>query len=328
MNISERTLKIGSLTLDNNLMLAPMAGITNLPQRLLAKEKGAALCFTEMISAHGLVRSGDKTYELLKSVPEERPLGIQLFGDDPEIVAEGVRIVQDRCDIIDINMGCPVKKVVGSGAGSALMRQPEIVKAMLRAARKATKHPLTIKMRTGWNEREQTFFQVARIAEDEGCDAVTLHPRSRAEMFNNKADWRKIRELKTISKLPVIGSGDLFTARDIKAMLDETGCDGAMVARGVLGNPWIFAEALALLRGEEPTIPAPAERLSTALRHLEILSCLVGEKPALRDMRKHLAWYTKGLPGAAQARDSINRTEEKEEIVRILRNFFLGSLNE
>ena len=317
-----KSLTIGTLTLRNNLILAPMAGITNLPVRLLARQHGASLCFTEMVSTEGLVRNGKKTLELLQSSRDDRPLGVQVFGHDPQQVAEGVRAVEEYGDLIDINMGCPVKKVVNSGAGSALLRKPEKVKDMVRAARRATKLPLTIKIRTGWDVSEHTFLEIARIAEDEGCDAITLHPRNRMEMFDGKADWDRISELKDSTGLPVIGSGDLFSACDIKDMFERTGCDGAMVARGVLGNPWIFSEASALLEGREHETPSPRERLATALRHMEMLISLLGENAALRELRKHLAWYTKGLPGAAQVRDAINRTEKREDLEEILYRFF------
>ncbi len=317
-----KSLAIGALTLNNSLILAPMAGITDLPLRLIARENGAALCFTEMISAHGLVRNGKKTFTLLRSTGEDRPLGLQLFGDDPRIVSEGARIIEEYGDLIDINMGCPVRKVVNSGAGSALMREPEKVRAMIAAVRRSTKLPLTIKIRTGWDSRDPSFMEIARIAQEEGCDAVTLHPRNRSDMFNNKADWGKIGELKSRLRIPVIGSGDLFTARDIKAMFEQTGCDGVMVARGVLGNPWIFSEALALLSGRGPAPVAPAERLATAERHMELLVEVVGEETAARELRKHLAWYTKGLSGSAQVRDAVNRAGTLDDMKDILRTFF------
>src|SRR5512136_2730031 len=186
-----KQLTIGALPLCNNLILAPMAGITDLPLRLLAREHGSALCFTEMVSAHGLVRNGAKTFDLLYSTPDDRPLGIQLFGDDPQILAEAARRVEDRGDLIDINMGCPVKKVVNSGAGSSLLREPDRVAAILGAVRRATRMPLTIKIRTGWSATEHTFLEIARIAEEEGCDAIFLHPRSRTQMFAGNADWNK-----------------------------------------------------------------------------------------------------------------------------------------
>lgn len=317
-----KPLAIGSLTLKNNLILAPMAGITNLPFRLLARDEGASLCFTEMVSVNGLVREGRKTFELLRSRPEDRPLGIQLFGDDPRLIAEGARMVEEHGDLIDINMGCPVKKVVGTGAGSALLREPAKVRAIIREARRATQLPLTVKIRSGWVCEEANFLEIARIAEDEGCDAITLHPRSRSQMFEGHSDWQKIAEMKRSVKIPVIGSGDIFTAADVTAMLAETGCDGVMVARGALGNPWIFRQALALLEGGEPAAPAPEERLRAALRHLELFTELSGERVALREMRKHFGWYSHGLAGAAQFRKAVNIIEGKGALLEALHRFF------
>lgn len=313
---------IGSLTLANNLLLAPMAGITNLPFRLLAREQGAALCFTEMVSVNGLVREGKKSFELLQSTPEDRPLSIQLFGDDPALIAEAARMVEPYGDLIDINMGCPVKKVVGSGAGSALLREPAKIGAIVRATRRATRLPLTVKIRSGWSCDDSNFLDVARIAADEGCDAITLHPRSRAQMFDGHADWAKIAELKRAVAIPVIGSGDLFTAGDVVAMLAETGCDAVMVARGALGNPWIFREAGQLLAGGQPDRPSVEERRQLALRHLELFIALAGEGVALREMRKHLSWYSRGIANAAQFRKQINTIEGKGALLEALDRFF------
>jgi nifR3 family TIM-barrel protein len=323
-----KTLYIGSLQLNNNLILAPMAGLTNLPMRLLARSCGAALTFTEMVSVNGLVREGKKTFELLRRVPEDRPLGIQIFGDDPQLLAEGARLVEPYGELIDINMGCPVRKVVGNGAGSALLREPAKVAAILKAVRKATALPLTIKIRTGWVAEEQSFLEIGRIAEAEGVDAVTLHPRSRAQMFEGHADWTRISALKGALSIPVIGSGDIFRAADVPAMLEQTGCDGVMIARGGLGNPWIFREALALLEGVEPVPPTPGEKLATARRHLELFIQMSGEHTALREMRKHLSWYAKGLPGAAHFRNMINRIEGKEPLVAAMREFFAGAASD
>jgi len=317
-----KRLSIGSLTLQNNLILAPMAGITNLPMRLLARECGASLCFTEMVSVNGLVRDGKKSFDLLQGSPADRPLGIQLFGDDPRVLAEGARLVEDYGDLVDINMGCPVRKVVSTGAGSALLREPERVRAVIRGVRKATPLPLTIKIRIGWQADEPNFLEIARIAEAEGCDAITLHPRSQAQMFEGNADWSKIAELKQSVKIPVIGSGDLFSARDIIAMLEQTGCDGAMIARGALGYPWIFREALDILAGREPHLPTPAEKLSTALRHLDLFVELAGERVAIQEMRKHLSWYSRGLAGATRFRTMVNIIEQRETLIQALHDFF------
>lgn len=315
-------LKIGSLLLANNLISAPMAGISNLPMRLVARQQGAALGFTEMVSVNGLVRDGRKSFDLLKSTDGDRPLGIQLFGDDPELLGEAARLVENAGDLLDINMGCPVRKVVAGGAGSALLRDPARIAAIIRQVRRATRLPLTIKIRTGWEADSINYLEVGRIAELEGCDAVTLHPRTRAQMFDGKAEWSQIGELKQTLGIPVIGSGDLFSARDIVAMLDQTGCDGVMVARGGLGNPWIFREALALLNGQEPSAPSPEERQAVSLQHLAMFCGFFGERVALLEMRKHLCWYARGVPGAAQFRAEVNRLQTIEDLTHALRHFF------
>lgn len=320
----QSTVAIGSLTLKNRVFLAPMAGITNLPMRLIAREGGASLTFTEMVSVNGLTREGRKSFDLLKTTPEDRPIGMQLFGDEPEMLAEAARLVEEYGELIDINMGCPVKKVVGTGAGSALMKDPLKVGRIVRSVRKATRLPFTVKIRTGWVCGDDTFPEVGRIAQEEGCDAITLHPRSRAQMFEGKANWAKIGELKSTLKIPVIGSGDLFTADDVVRMLGETGCDAVMVARGAMGNPWLIREALALLAGETPVPPTVAERLAVARRHLELFTEFEGGRVALMEMRKHLSWYSKGLPGAAHFRAAVNRIEDAAELVGAMEEFFNG----
>lgn len=318
-----RKLTIGSLHLPNNLILAPMAGITNGPARTLAREFGAALCFTEMVSVNGLAHDGRKSLELMASSDSDRPLAVQLFGDDPLLLAEGAIIGSEYGDLIDVNMGCPVKKVVNSGAGSALLREPVKVREIIRAVRRATRLPLTVKIRSGWQTEDHNFAEIARIAEGEGCDAITLHPRSRSQMFDGKADWDQISELKAVAGIPVIGSGDLFTPQDVATMLNRTGCDGVMIARGGLGNPWIFREALQLLAGDEPIAPTRKDRLDVALRHMEGFVSLSGEKVAIREMRKHFCWYARGLSGASRFRDFVNRIEGKGEIVSGVTDFFL-----
>ncbi|GFO55834.1 tRNA-dihydrouridine synthase [Geomonas sp. Red276] len=320
----QKTVAIGSLTLKNRLFLAPMAGITNLPMRLIARREGASLTFTEMVSVNGLTREGRKSFDLLKTTPEDRPIGMQLFGDEPEMVAEAARLVEGYGELIDINMGCPVRKVVGTGAGSALLKDPPRIAAMVAAVRKATTLPLTIKIRTGWVCGDDVFLEVGRIAQEEGADAITLHPRSRAMMFDGHADWSKIGELKSLLKIPVIGSGDLFTASDVVAMLEQTGCDAVMVARGAMGNPWIFRESLAILAGEEPVPPTASERHRAALDHLALFEEHEGARLALMEMRKHLAWYSKGLPGAAQFRAAVNRIEDRSQLVEAMESFFHG----
>ena len=318
----QKTVAIGSLTLKNRVFLAPMAGITNLPMRLMARDTGASLTFTEMVSVNGLTREGRKSFDLLKSVPADRPLGMQLFGDDAPMLAEAARLVEEYGELIDINMGCPVRKVVGTGAGSALLREPAKVAGIIRAVRSATRLPFTVKIRTGWVCGDDTFLEIGRIAQEEGCDAVTLHPRSRSQMFEGKANWSRIAELKSALKIPVIGSGDLFSAADVVAMLEQTGCDAVMVARGAMGDPWIFRDALALLAGEAPVPPTAAERLAAARKHLSLFTEWEGDRVALMEMRKHLSWYSKGLPGAAQFRAAVNRIEDAPQLIGAMEDFF------
>ncbi len=310
-----KSLTIGSLVLAHNVVLAPLAGITNLPFRLLCRREGAALAFTEMVSVNGLVREGVKTLALLKSCAEDRPLGIQLFGDSPSDLAEAARMVEGYGDLLDINMGCPVRKVVGTGAGSALLQDPLKIAAILRAVRAATALPLTIKIRSGWHCGDDVYLEVARIAEAEGCDAVTLHPRSRSQMFSGQADWDKIREMKKTLSIPVLGSGDLFTAPDCLRMLQETGCDGIMIARGALGNPWIFRQAIELADSGSCTPVAIAERADTIVSHLALFTEDCGEAVAVREMKKHIGWYAKGFAGASDIRRAANAAYTTSDIL-------------
>lgn len=321
-------LAIGPLEVFPPLILAPMAGITDLPFRSLAREQGAPLCFTEMVSAQGLIRNGKNTLTLLRSDRGDRPLGIQLFGDDAAALAEAARRVEGLCDLIDINMGCPVKKVVAGGAGSALLRKPELVAAIVRAVRRAIHLPLTIKIRTGWSSSEASFLEIARIAEAEGCDAITLHPRTRAQMFSEHADWDRLLELKQSAGVPVIGSGDIFSSSDIVDMFQRTGCDGVMIARGALGNPWIFREAAQLLSGGKPHPPTIDERFATVLKHLECLHELYGIHTAVCEMKKHLSWYVKGIPGAARFRAGINMIGEMQPFRKEIEAFFARIIND
>lgn len=321
-------LKIGSLELADNLLLAPMAGITSLPLRLLARAHGASLCFTEMVSVNGLVRDGRKSFELMRSNPADRPLGVQLFGDDPALLAEGAQLAESYADLIDINMGCPVKKVVGSGAGSALLQSPDKIRAIIRKVRRSTSRPLTIKIRSGWSSDTVNYLLVGQIAEEEGADAVTLHPRTRAQMFEDHADWSQLTELKKSLRIPVLGSGDLFTGVDVIAMLQRTECDGVMIARGALGNPWIFRQVHEL-RGGGALLPVPpAERFAVAQRHLQLFIADIGERIAVKEMRKHLCWYAKGLKGAAGFRAAVNRLENVADIEAAMRGFFLEENHE
>ena len=315
-------MKIGTLQLKNPIISAPMAGITDLPYRMIMKRHGAALVFTEMISANGLFFNGQATRELLRSVPEERPLGIQLFGEDPGRLAEAARVVEDGGDLIDLNLGCPVRKVVRSGAGSALLREPGKVAAIIAAVRRATSRPLTIKFRSGWDHDSINYLEIARIAALEGVDAVALHPRTRAQMFGGQAEWQHIRTLKEALPVPVIGSGDLFFAEDVITMFEQTGCDGVMIGRGGYGNPWIISQSLDLLAGRPVRQPMPEERLDVARSHLRLSLEIFGARKTLGQMRKHLCWYARGMDNAAGFRAAINKTMTIDEMSRLLEDFF------
>jgi nifR3 family TIM-barrel protein len=318
-----RILKIGSLQLANPLLLAPLSGISDLPFRLLSKEQGCALVFTEMISAEGLSRKAKATLKLLKSLPEERPLGVQIFGPKPDILAEAARVVEGwGGDLIDINMGCPVRKVVHGGSGAALLKEPGRIREIIKSVRKATSLPLTIKIRTGWEEKRKNFLEVARIAEEGGADAITLHGRARSQGYNVKADWEDIRTLKGSVKIPVIGNGDILNAPSIPQVLALTGCDGAMIGRGAYGNPWIFSRGLSLLRGEIPEEPAPEEKERVLLRHLSMMAEWKGENHGLREFRKHLIWYTRGYRGSVEFRTRIPQWESLEQTASQIREFF------
>jgi tRNA-dihydrouridine synthase B len=318
MCIMLKPLKIGRLSLAHNVVLAPLAGITNLPFRLLCRSNGAALAFTEMVSVNGLVREGTKTMALLKSCPEDRPLGIQLFGDTPRSLAEAARMVAEYGELLDINMGCPVRKVVGTGAGSALLRDPAGIAAIVKAVRAATSLPLTIKIRSGWHCGDDTYLEVGRIAESEGCDAVTLHPRSRSQMFSGHADWGQIGRLKENLTIPVIGSGDIFSADDCRAMMAETGCDGVMIARGALGKPWIFRQILELEKEGTATPTDAAERADAIRRHLELFVRESGEAVAAREMKKHIGWYARGFAGAADIRREANSARTVDDLFTLI----------
>lgn len=314
---------IASLKLENKTILAPMAGITDLPYRLLMKQFGAGLVFSEMISAKGLIYAGKRTRELLLSRPEERPLGIQLFGSEPDSLAEAARLVAEDGELIDINLGCPVNKVVKDGSGSALMRKPELVGQIIATVRAATSLPLTIKIRSGWDSHTQNFLEIGKIAENEGVDAITLHPRTRSQGFSGKSSWQQIAQLKESINIPVIGSGDIYTPADAVAMIKQTGCDAIMIGRGGYGNPWLIRDAgKAIAGGQCPPSPSAEERLQVALEHQRLQIEIFGEQKALFEMRKHLCWYARGLPGAAAFRASINQAATIIEQQDLINNYF------
>jgi nifR3 family TIM-barrel protein len=317
-------MQIGSLTLANNLVLSPMAGVTDLVYRTLAREHGCALALTEMVSAAGLTRGSDKSFALMRKHGDERPLGVQLFGGDPAELGEAARIAEaEGADLVDVNFGCPVKKVTRYGAGSALLREPHKVAQILRAIRRAVRVPLTLKIRMGWDVTSRNYCDIARIAEGEGAAAITMHGRTVKQMYTGQADWDAIGDLKAAARIPVLGSGDLFSADAVVAMLRHTGADGAFVARGSMGNPWIFEETLAKLgRGPAFRPPRAAEIRRTLVTHYEMHCDAFGEPRAVREMRKHLAWYTKGLPDGADFRNTINRLDAADQVREAVARYF------
>ena len=300
-------------------MLAPLAGITNLPFRLICRQAGAALAYTEMVSVNGLVREGIKTMALLKRSREDTPLGIQLFGDTPQDLAEAARMVDGFGELLDINMGCPVRKVVGTGAGSALLKEPLKIAAIIKAVRAVTRLPLTIKIRSGWHCGDDSYLETGRIAEAEGCDAITLHPRSRSQMFGGSADWNHLKELKEHLAIPVIGSGDLFSPEDCLRMVCETGCDGIMIARGAMGAPWIFRQVQELALHGKTTSVTNIERADFIRRHLELYIAEFSEDIAIREIKKHVGWYAKGFPGAAEIRRESNSARCNADILELIK---------
>ena len=313
-------LRIGNTVLENNVILAPMAGVTDLPFRVLCREQGAGCVVTEMVSAKAVLYNNKNTRELLQIDPAERPAAVQLFGSEPDIMAEiAARLEEGPYDYIDVNMGCPVPKIVNNGEGSALMKNPERAKEVLTAMVKAVKKPVTVKFRKGFNDLSVNAVEFAKMAESCGVAAVAVHGRTREQYYSGKADWDIIRQVKEAVRIPVIGNGDIFTPEDAGRMLKETGCDGIMVARGAKGNPWLFGRINHYLdTGEVLPGPSMAEIKAMILRHGRMLVQFKGEGVGMREMRGHMAWYTKGMPHSATLRNEINQVETLEGFVELL----------
>ena len=313
-------LRIGNTVLENNVILAPMAGVTDLPFRVLCREQGAGCVVTEMVSAKAVLYNNKNTRELLQIDPAERPAAVQLFGSEPDIMAEiAARLEEGPYDYIDVNMGCPVPKIVNNGEGSALMKNPERAKEVLTAMVKAVKKPVTVKFRKGFNDLSVNAVEFAKMAESCGVAAVAVHGRTREQYYSGKADWDIIRQVKEAVRIPVIGNVDIFTPEDAGRMLKETGCDGIMVARGAKGNPWLFGRINHYLdTGEVLPGPSMAEIKAMILRHGRMLVQFKGEGVAMREMRGHMAWYTKGMPHSATLRNEINQVETLEGFVELL----------
>lgn len=318
-----QTLKIGEVALPNNLILAPMAGVTDLPFRLLCKEQGAGLLCMEMISAKAIYYRNRNTEALLSIDEKEQPVSLQLFGSDADIISEMAKRIEERpFAVLDINMGCPVPKVAGNGEGSALMKNPILVEEIVTKTVKAIRKPVTVKIRKGFDEEHVNAVEIARIAEASGASAVTVHGRTREQYYHGKADWDIIRRVKEAVKIPVIGNGDIVSPQSAEAMLRETGCDGIMIGRGAQGNPWIFQQILHwMATGEEADLPSLEEVKAMILRHAGLLVEHKGVYTGIREMRKHVAWYTAGYPGSARLRAKVNEVEdlcELEELIRSL----------
>lgn len=310
------TLKIGNVTLDNPLVLAPMAGVTDLPFRLLCKEHGVGLVCMEMVSAKAIYYKNKNTEQLLEIYPQERPVSLQLFGSDADIIAEMATQIEERpFDILDFNMGCPVPKVVNNGEGSALMKNPKLVEEILTKLVRAVKKPVTVKIRKGFDEEHVNAVEIARIAESCGVAAVAVHGRTRQQYYSGHADWDIIRQVKEAVQIPVIGNGDLHTAEDVCRMKEQTGCDGFMIGRGAQGNPWIFEQILHKLEtGEDLPRPTVQEVTEMVLRHARLQVEIKGEYTGMREIRKHAAWYTAGYRNSSKLRGKINEVETIQQL--------------
>ncbi|HCX03208.1 MAG TPA: tRNA dihydrouridine synthase DusB [Clostridiales bacterium] len=318
-------MNIGTLQLKNNIFVAPMAGITDTAFRTICSEMGAGLLFTEMISAKGLYYNDTKTKELMNIEDKNRPMGIQLFGSEPDIFVEVIEKYinnNERIDLIDLNLGCPAPKIVKNGDGSALMKNPDLIGEIVYKIKRVANKPVTAKIRAGWDEDSINAVKVGKIIQEAGADALTVHGRHRQQFYSGKADWDVIKEVKENLNIPVIGNGDIFTVEDAKGMEKKTGCDGIMLARGILGNPWLIKSLSNIYNNEEIEVTSK-EKLHMILRHFELIEKYKGRRRAILEMRKHTGWYIKGMENAAKIRDRINKVKEKKEFEKILKELIV-----
>lgn len=318
-------MRIGNVKLQNNVFLAPMAGVTDMPFRVLCKEQGCGFVYTEMVSAKGMHYNDQKSFKLTELAEEEKPAGVQIFGSDPHIMA-GIaeKLNNSDASILDINMGCPTPKITKNGEGSALMLRPELIAQIVREVSRASSKPVTLKIRKGWDDGHVNAVEVAKIAEENGAKAVAVHGRTREQFYSGKADWEIIKKVKEAVTIPVIGNGDIVKPEDAKRMLDMTNCDAVMIGRGAQGNPWLFRNIVYWFEtGKQHPEPTPEEKIDTVIRHMDMLIRLKGERTGVCEMRSHIAWYVKGMKNAAQARDKIFKLNERNAIMEVLREFLL-----
>lgn len=314
------TLKIGSVELPNPVILAPMAGVSDLPFRLLCREQGAGLVCMEMVSAKAIAYHNRNTERLMEINDREHPVSLQLFGSEPDLMAEIAAQIEDKpFDILDINMGCPVPKIVGNGEGSALMKNPKLIEEIITKVSRAIKKPLTVKFRKGFDDAHVNAVEIAKIAEASGAAAVAVHGRTREQFYSGTADWEIIRQVKEAVSIPVIGNGDVDSPEKAKALLDSTGCDGVMIGRAARGNPWLFHRVVEYLEtGKLLDKPSGEEIKAMMLRHARMQVACKGDYTGIREMRKHISWYTTGLPGSAKLRGKINSVESLQEMEELL----------
>ncbi len=316
-----KKIKIGNIELENPFLLAPLAGVTDSSFRRICKDMGASMVYTEMVSAKGLYYNDKKTDRLLRIYQDEKPVAYQIFGSDPDIMSDAARKLEERENVIlDVNMGCPVPKIVKNGEGSALLKNPKLVGKILHKLVQSTDKPVTVKIRIGFENDNINAVEIAKIAEDSGVSEVAVHGRTREQYYSGKANREEIAKVKESVSIPVIGNGDIFSGQDAIDMMMETNCDLVMIARGAQGNPWIFKEAVDLWNGREISSVPFSDKLEIIKKQFEYVIAEKGESSAIREMRKHISWYLKGMHGSAKVRDEINRTEKLEDIFQLLQS--------